>query len=316
MNLSTRQLRAFLLLAQLRNFTRAAEAIHLSQPAFSAMIGALEETVGARLFSRDTRNVGLTTEGRVFEASARRVLQEFESALNDVRDHVERRRGRVSVAVLPSLAAGWLPPLLAEFHRTYPGIQFEVADVLSERGIARVRSGRADFCIATVSVDDSELQSSAYCTDRFHLVCRHDHRLASTPRIRVKDLAEERLIYQVRNSIVSRYLEAALRPYQANAVMEVEQLPTVVGMVRAGLGITAIPEFNLYDFHYPDLVHRELRFRGLIRRVFIVRPRGRPFSFAAQALYDLLIAKPPALSANRDVDDECVSDRLSVSQRA
>jgi DNA-binding transcriptional LysR family regulator len=293
MNLTTRQIRAFLTLAQMRNFTRAAESFHLSQPAFSAMIGSLEASVGARLFHRDTRNVELTTEGRVFEASARRVLQEFEAALTEVRDHVERRRGRVSIAVLPSLAAGWLPPVLAEFHRNYPGIEMRVADVLSEPAIERVRSGRADFGIVAIAADNSELQTGAYCADRFHLVCRQDHPLATATKIKLKDVAEQPFIYQVRNSIVSRYLEAARHPAPASSVIEVEQLSTVIGMVRAGLGITAIPEFNLYDFRYPDLVHRELQFRGLIRRIFIVRPRGRPFSFAAQALHDLLMERRP-----------------------
>ena len=73
-DLSTRQLRAFLALAEQRSFTRAAEALHLSQPAFSALIRALEEALDARLFDRSTRSVELTPEGRLFEVSARRLL--------------------------------------------------------------------------------------------------------------------------------------------------------------------------------------------------------------------------------------------------
>src|SRR5690349_18971038 len=128
MNVSTRQLRAFVLLAAQRNFTRAAAAMHLSQPAFSALIRQLEDALGLRLFDRSTRSVELTVEGREFELSARRVLDEFDGALAGVRDQAARRRGRVSIALLPSLAAGWLPPVLAGFRSAYPGIELQVAD--------------------------------------------------------------------------------------------------------------------------------------------------------------------------------------------
>src|SRR5258706_562392 len=140
MNISTRQLRAFLALAEQRSFTRAAVLTHLSQPAFSALIRALEDALGQRLFDRSTRHVELTSEGREFEGSARRVLAEFDGAMAGARDYAARRRGRVSIALLPSLAAGWLPGVLAEFRAAYPGIELEVTDVLSEACIEHVRS--------------------------------------------------------------------------------------------------------------------------------------------------------------------------------
>ena len=96
LNVSTRQLRGLLALAQLRSFTRAAEQMHLSQPAFSALIRALEEAVGTRLFERDTRKVSLTAEGALFVDSAARLLRDFEHSLADLGEHVARRRGRVA----------------------------------------------------------------------------------------------------------------------------------------------------------------------------------------------------------------------------
>jgi len=300
MNISVRQLRAFLVLAQSRNFTRAAKTVHMSQPAFSATIHALEEAVGARLFHRDTRNVDLTLEGLVFEGTARRVVDEIDGAIDGVRDLVERRRGKVSIALLPSLAAGWLPPLLAEYRAQYPGVEIQVADMLSERSIDQVRSGRADFAIVATTTSDPSLTASLLCADRFELVCRHEHRLASIDRVGIEDLAGERFIYQVRHSIVGRYLTDAMPAQSLPTFMEVEQLATVIGMVRAGLGIAAIPEFNLYDFHHADLVRRELNFQGLERQLFVVQPSGREMSFAAQALHELLLRRRPvAYSLNR-----------------
>ena len=122
MNFSIRQLHAFLALAETRNFTRAAAKVHLSQPALSAAIRSLEDSVGARLFHRDTRHVDLTAEGQAFEGAARRIVREVDTGLDGVRDVLERRRGKVAVALLPSLAAGWLPPILALFCERYPDI--------------------------------------------------------------------------------------------------------------------------------------------------------------------------------------------------
>src|SRR5215510_11216721 len=148
MNLATRELTAFLTLAEQRNFTRAAALCHLSQPAFSALVKALEDAMGARLFDRTTRSVELTAEGRVLLEPARRLLRDADAMLADVRDHAARRRGRVAIALLPSLAAGWLPPLLAAFHRKYPGIEIDVADVLSDACTERQRAGSVDFAQA------------------------------------------------------------------------------------------------------------------------------------------------------------------------
>ena len=116
MNISTRQLRAFIALAEVRNFTRAASVCHLSQSAFSALIRQLEDSLDVRLFDRNTRKVELTAEGQEFELSARRVLAEFESAVSDMHARATLQRGRVSIALLPSLAADWLPAVLAGFR--------------------------------------------------------------------------------------------------------------------------------------------------------------------------------------------------------
>jgi len=299
MNTSVRQLRAFLLLAELRSFTRAASRSHLSQPAFSALIRALEESVGARLFDRDTRNVDLTVEGRLFEESARRLVRDFDQALLDVRDHAARRRGRVAMALLPSLAAGWLPPVLAGFREAHPGIVLDVADVLSEACLDRVRGGSADFALAATRADTAELRTELFCTDRFHLVCRRDHPLARRRELRLKDLAAEPFVEMSRGSSVRQYLDAAIHPLQMNGVLEVEQLATVMGMVRHGLGISVVPELTLFHFRSDDIVTRPLQGPGLKRQIFLVRRRDRALSTAAQALYEWVMARRPNEPAPR-----------------
>jgi LysR family carnitine catabolism transcriptional activator len=292
-NVSTRQLRAFIALAEQRNFTRAAGQSHLSQPAFSALIRQLEEALGLRLFDRSTRSVELTVEGAEFERSARRVLDEFEGALAGVHDQAARRRGRVAIALLPSLAAGWLPQVLAGFREAYPGIELQVADVLSEPCIELVRSGHADFALAATRAETPELRAEAFCSDDFHLVCPDDHPLVHLTEVRPRDVAAYPFIHLSRTSSVRQYLDAATHPQTMNAVLEVDQLATVTGMVRAGLGISIVPWLTLFHFQVPGLVTRRLSWPGLKRQLYVVRRRDRSLSIAAQGFYDWVMARRP-----------------------
>jgi len=294
-HLSSRQLDAFIALAEQRSFTRAAGLCHLSQPAFSALIRALEDDLGLRLFDRSTRHVDLTPEGQNFLESARRIRAEISSALSAVRDAATLQRGRVAVALLPSLAAGWLPGVLAQYRAVHPGIEIDIADVLSEPCIDRVASGHADFALAAIRADTPALQAEPFCSDSFYLVCPAGHPLARRRKsaITAQDLAAWPFIHLARTSSVRQYLEAALHPQAMHTAMEVEQLATVMGMVRAGLGISVVPALTLFHFEQPGLVTRPLSLPGLTRQIYLVRRRDESLSVAAQALYALVMKKRP-----------------------
>lgn len=293
-HLSSRQLDAFIALAEQRSFTRAAALCHLSQPAFSALIRAMEDDLGLRLFDRSTRHVDMTPEGHSFLDSARRIRSEITLALASVRDAATLQRGRVAVALLPSLAAGWLPGVLAQYRTAHPGIEIDIADVLSEPCIDRVASGRADFALAAIRADTPALQAEPFCRDSFYLVCPSDHALARRRKsITAADLAAWPFIHLARTSSVRQYLEAALHPQPMRTVMEVEQLATVMGMVRAGMGISVVPALTLFHFDQPGLVTRPLVLPGLTRQIYLVRRRDESLSVAAQALYALVMAQRP-----------------------
>ena len=300
-HVSTRQLQAFVALAEQRSFTRAAAQCHLSQPAFSALIGQLETQLGLRLFDRSTRHVEPTAAGQAFEVSARRVLDEFDAALNGVSDQLARRSGRVSIALLPSLAAGWLPGILRDYRAQYPGVEIEVADVLSEPCVEHVRSGHADFALAAIRADTPELRAEPFCSDNFHLVCPVGHPLAALRDVRPRDVAAYPFVHMARNSSVRQYLDAALHPLQMQTLMEVDQLATAMGMVRAGLGVSMMPALTLFHFAQPGLVTRPLPWPGLKRSIYLVRRRERSLSLAAQSLYERVMARPPQVPAHAPV---------------
>src|SRR5690606_17352568 len=136
-----------------------AERCHQTQPAFSALIRSLEDAAGVRLFDRTTRRVELTPEGRLFNASALRLLNDLEAVMGEIQDHVAVRKGRVAVAALPSLAAGWLPEVYAQFHDQFPGVELQLHDALLEPCLDMVRRGVVDIAVAAKGLDMGGLQA-------------------------------------------------------------------------------------------------------------------------------------------------------------
>lgn len=288
MNVSTRDLQAFLALAEQKNFTRAAEQCFLSQSAFSALILALEAQLGVRLFARSTRRVELTAEGQVFAESAKRLLADFMLAHDELRDHVEKRKGRVSVAALPSLAAGWLPGVLREFRAACPGVTTELTDTLSDECLELVRRGRADFALCAAGAEMAGLSAEPLCTDEFYVVMHRGHPLAKRKTLVAHDLHNQPFIHLMHTSSVRQLLDASLHPMKIHGVMEVAHLASVASLVANSIGISVIPFLALSQFALPDLAVRPLKEPKIVRTIYTVRQSDKPLSIAAEAFLALL----------------------------
>jgi len=147
MSLSPRLLEAFVALEECLHFGQAAKRCNVTQSAFSQMIARLEAQVGTRLFDRDTRSVRLTAEGEVFSRRARSIVRDIDSALLEMRDYAGRKLGKLSLAVVPSLATAWVPSILREYAQRHPGISLELFDTYSERCLQLLREGRVELAI-------------------------------------------------------------------------------------------------------------------------------------------------------------------------
>ena len=145
MNPDLRQIRAFVTVAQLGSFTRAASLLNLSQPALTVQIRNLEEALGVRLFDRNTRTVSLTRMGRELVPALQRILRDLDAVVAEARDVAAQRHGIVRLAALPSFAAGVLPEIIAQFRETNPKISFVIHDVIASGVIAQVREEQVDL---------------------------------------------------------------------------------------------------------------------------------------------------------------------------
>lgn len=215
-----------------------------------------------------------------------------QSALADLGDQIELRKGRVHVAALPTISAGLLPAVFKEFRRSFPGIDLVLSDRLSEACIALVKEGRADFALVSNNArpgDLDELDARLLCRHHYHLVCPTHHPLLSEKRLTLRKIAQHPFIQMTRNNSVRQALEAAIHPRIMNTVLEVEHLGTVISMVNAGLGISVVPTFTLHQFQWPTLATRPLITPNLLRHIYVVRHRERSLSVASSAMLELIV---------------------------
>lgn len=290
MNITLRQLQVFAAASRARSFSEAADRLGISQPSLSATISKIETQLGLRLFDRTTRSLLLTADGRDLAAVAEDLVRDFEAALGGIAARATGQRGRVAIAVLPSIAATVLPGALRGFARDFPEIDVGVHDVLQDRAIALARNGAVDFAITTQPASYAELQYEEVSSDPFFLVCPRNHALARKKSVTWREIAAHPFVGLSSTTSVRRFSEVAFG--QAEAVIhpryEVEQIPSAVALVAAGLGVTALPALTLAMFSRRGVVVRPIREPAVRRRIGVLTLRQRSLSAPARFLLEAI----------------------------
>ncbi|WP_263264262.1 LysR family transcriptional regulator [Pseudomonas sp. RIT-PI-S] len=297
--MNPRQLRAFVAVAQTLNFAQAGERLHLSQPALSLTIKALEDDLGGRLLVRSTRSVGLTPEGETLLPLARRLLADWDSTEELLRQHFTLQLGRVSVAAMPCFAGNLLPHALRQFKNLHPKVNVAVHDVLNEQVIEMVRQRQVELGIGFEPESHRSLVFEPLFLDRFVAVVPLDSPLAQASSVTWAQLLKEDFITLQRPSAVRLLLETDLleRHGRLPVAFETHQLSTVGRMVACGLGVSAVPALCSQQMHESGAQCLPLEEPRIERRIGLMRLADRRLSSAAQALHDVLFAQLSALAA-------------------
>ena len=290
MNVSLRQLRAFVTLAGCNSFAEACELLHLSHPALSVSIKKMEEAVGGSLFSRSTRNVGLSPEGRDFLPTARRLLADWEQAFDDLGRAFSLQQGKLSIAVMPSFAMNQFPEVLVSFRERYPDINITIEDVVMEDVIEAVRQGKADLGITFEPEQLEAVDFLPLFTDRFIAVVAGDSPLARRRKLDWQTLAGQPFIAMNRGSwtraTTDRAMtEAGITPRQLS---EANQLATIGRMVSLGLGVSVVPALCRGQMEALGITCRAIADPVIERQVGVFTRRRHPQSSATQAMMALL----------------------------
>lgn len=277
MNVSLRQVDVFLAVARTLSFSEAAKLCHLSQPALSANVKRLEETLGARLFDRHTRKVSLTAVGQEFFNVAVNLTETMELALARVQDFVAGKRGRLVVAAAPSMSASFVPEVIAEYLKNHPEIEVELRDELSEVCIEMVRSGAADVALAPLKSKAEDLDQIELFRDHLVVICRVGHALSHLPLVRWRDVQRYAHVVMNLNSSVRQQVDAEFQRYgvRMRPAFEVAHVGTMLGLIAADLGVGELPESLIQNVDMTGLVHRRISSKEAYRTICAITFRNR-----------------------------------------
>lgn len=235
------QLAQFLRIAELQNFTRAAEELGISQSAISRSIQRLESEFGQPLLERQTRRVTLTDAGRLLRSRAEKILQIIEDTKSEIADDGES--GRLRLAAIPTVAPFFLPGLLREFTESLPRATVTVQEHTTDNLLKRISQGEADLGILALPIPAKYLEVEPLFDEELLLVMAPEHRLAKRRRIKSGDIEHDPFVlldeaHCLADNIVSFCRRQAFHPV---SMERTSQLATVQELVALNHGISMIP---------------------------------------------------------------------------
>ncbi|NNG21636.1 transcriptional regulator CynR [Telluria aromaticivorans] len=284
-----RSLRYLIAVAEHGNFTRAAEALHLSQPALSQQILQMEERLGAALFDRSGRKVVVTDAGQVYIAHARRALAELESGRRAIHDVHDLSRGLVRLAMTPTFTAYLAGPLVAAFRDRHPGITVKVHEMSMDTIAAAVEADEVDLGIAFELARSADIDCLPVFSEQLSAVVADNHPWAGRPQVEAAALAEVELGLLSADFVtrvhVDRYLQAQrLAPTVA---VEANTISALVEIVRHSRLVTILPE--AIAARAPGLRNLALVPAPAPRTVRLLRRKDAYQSAAARALMEMIM---------------------------
>lgn len=290
--LSLRDFTMVIEVAEHESFTAAAESVHMSQSALSRAVNATERRVGTKLFHRTTRSVTPTAEGVEFIRLARELLASRDRVMNEFGLYRDGLRGAVRVAALPSVAALVLPPFVARLRTARPGIAVSVEDTLAHVALQRLLDGDVDFAFTTADWLPDDVDFVPLISDRFHAVFREDHPFADRMSVTWTEFADEPLAVFGHSSSIRARTDAVLAELDLtpSATVEAQNIAVIAGLIAAGLGIAAAPEYVLPLMSFANLTSIPLTSPTINRPLGLVTATGRTVSPAARG-FQLLLAE-------------------------
>jgi LysR family carnitine catabolism transcriptional activator len=290
MSISIRQLKAFVAIASTGSFIEASARLRLSQPALSISIRKLELHIGGAVFIRSPRGAQLTPEGLSFLPKAQRLVLDWDDAFEDLEMLFKKQQGKITIAALPTLAAGFLPKVLAEYRAQFPNIAINVNDVLASEIEGLVREGRADFGLSVQPAKNGYFDFEPLFEDRFVAVCPESHPLMECTEVSWAQLLKYPIIELNQLSSTRQAIEQVLNDInlEMDLFCEVRQIGTAGRMVAAGLGVAALPSLSFRQISNEGLGWRTLIEPAVPRQLGIIKPPRAALPVASNAMLEII----------------------------
>ena len=249
LRMELRQLEYFQMASRLKNITRAAERLRVSQPNITVAIKKLEAELGIQLFDRSQKQLSLTPEGAVFLNRVELALRNIQDAVLEVNDYKELQKGTIKIGIPPMIGAYLFPKIFSSFQRRYSHLNIYLYEELSMSIREHLEGDDLDFGIVIISDASPSLQLLPMATCQLVACLPENHPLAEKQSISLSDMQDADLIMLKKGSFLRHRLQqkfkaASITP---NVVLESNQIETIKGLVKNGVGIAFLLDFIVAD---------------------------------------------------------------------
>lgn len=299
------QLRYFLKIVEHRNFTRAAKACQVSQPALSQQMAKLEKELNLPLFERQGRKIRLTQTGRTLRAHAEKILQMVEDTQRQIKDN--GRSGNVSVSTVSTVGPFLTTKLIHNLGKQFPDAQIQFTEEAPDQLFSRCANGEIDFAITAIQPGwNKRLICEPILIEEIMAVLPVTHRLANKSSLMIDDLQDEPMVLMSKKQCLTQTVEDFLTKFDMydDAVARVEQFSTLQHLVAIGTGISFVPKMAVNQRFRNSLRYLPIAGYELQRTIAVCRSKER---YQSQLVANMIkaireLADPNLLESPGDKD--------------
>lgn len=239
-----RHLQYFMEVARLGSFTKAAEALFITQPTISKTIRSLEDELGAKLFNRIGRTVELTDAGKVIQHQALIIVKSFQNLSSELDDLRNLKTGHLRIGLPPMIGSRFFPQIIGKFHQLYPDVTIQLFENGGKKVEQDVANGALDIGVTVLPVTENVLNHFSFTEEKLNLLVPNHHRFAQQDCAELSALAEDSfIIFSEDFTLHGRIIDACIRAgFQPKVIYESSQWDLISEMVGAGLGVALLPE--------------------------------------------------------------------------
>lgn len=283
-------IQAFVAIAELGGFSKAAEHLHVTQTALTRRVQKLESYLGLRLLDRTTRYVEVTAVGREFLPQAKAIVSEMTLAVGRLKDMSKNARGSFTLACVPTMASHVLPTVIRRYATAHPGNRIRLIDTSAFEVRDAVLHGQAELGIGVPTDRHPDLAETPLLEEPLMFFCREEHALSRMKSVTWSDMRETDLIV-VSSMTATRVFtdyQLAKRGISLSGAYEVQHHATAISLVAAGVGAAILPASTLEEGARPGVCRIPLTNPVVKRKITVLRRKNSTLSPAANAFFDVL----------------------------
>ncbi|MFP3918942.1 LysR substrate-binding domain-containing protein [Lysinibacillus telephonicus] len=250
-------LQYFKVVAKYENMSRAAEELHITQPALSKSISLLEQSLGVDLFDRQGRAIKLNRYGKFFLERADFILKEYERAREDLANLVSPGHGEVSIGFMHTLGLEVIPSLMTNVKKVYPHMKFQLTQSNSSSILKKLELGELDLCLISSLDTNGDVIWEKLWDDKLFLIVPEGHPLSKRKNAKVVDFANDPFISIKKGNSLRKTVDELFKRegFKLNVAFEGEEVHTVAGLVESGLGVSLIPHIKGLDQYKVHIIN-------------------------------------------------------------